>query len=79
MVEVSVLQAKNTLSRLLALVRDGEEVVILKHGKPTARLVAARPPQTAKFGSMKGTFELPEGWDQALTEEETNRFWEGDL
>jgi prevent-host-death family protein len=79
MVEVSVLQAKNNLSRLLALVRDGEEVVILKHGKPTARLVAARPSQTAKFGSMKGVFELPEDWDHPFTEEETNRFWEGNL
>jgi prevent-host-death family protein len=40
MIEVSVQEAKARLSRLLALVEDGEDIVILRRGKPVARLTA---------------------------------------
>lgn len=39
MKEVGAFEAKNTLSALLDLVEQGEEVVITRHGKPVARLV----------------------------------------
>jgi len=32
-----------------------------------------RPP----FGAMQGEFELPEGWDRPLSNEEADTFWEG--
>lgn len=38
---VNVHEAKTQLSKLLALVEDGEEVVIARHGRPVARLVRA--------------------------------------
>ncbi|QYH34732.1 type II toxin-antitoxin system Phd/YefM family antitoxin [Salinibacterium sp. M195] len=38
---VNILEARNTLSRLVAAVGDGDEVVIAKRGKPVARLVPA--------------------------------------
>ena len=41
MVTVNVLEAKTTLSQLLAKVEVGEEVVIARSGKPVARLVPA--------------------------------------
>ena len=34
-------EAKNRLGALLDLVEQGEEVIITRHGKPAARLVAA--------------------------------------
>ena len=38
--EVGAFEAKNKLSALLDDVERGEEVVITRHGKPVARLVA---------------------------------------
>jgi prevent-host-death family protein len=42
MITVGAFEAKTHLSALLDRVAAGEEVVITKHGKPVARLVAAR-------------------------------------
>ena len=39
--EVGAFEAKNTLSALLDLVEQGEEVVITRHGRAAARLVPA--------------------------------------
>ena len=39
MVTVNVHEAKTNLSRLLAQVEAGEDVVIARNGKPVARLV----------------------------------------
>lgn len=77
MIEVSVHEAKTQLSRLLTLVEDGEEVVIHRHGKPVARLAALASPQPVPFGAMRGEFEMKEGWDCPLTDEEADAFWEG--
>ena len=40
MVQVNIHEAKTQLSRLLAQVEAGEEVVIARNGVPVARLVA---------------------------------------
>lgn len=37
--QVNIHEAKTNLSRLLARVREGEEIIIAKAGKPIARLV----------------------------------------
>ncbi len=42
MITVGAFEAKTRLSALLDRVAAGEEVVITKHGKPVARLVAER-------------------------------------
>jgi len=39
--EVGAFEAKNTLGSLLDRVERGEEIVITRHGKPVARLVAS--------------------------------------
>ena len=44
MKQVGAFEAKNTLGSLLDLVQQGEEVVITRHGKPVAKLVAAVKP-----------------------------------
>ena len=43
MVVVNVHQAKTQLSRLLARVEAGEEIVIARRGNPVARLVPCQP------------------------------------
>jgi prevent-host-death family protein len=41
--EIGAFEAKNTLGSLLDRVERGEEIVITRHGKPVARLVASAP------------------------------------
>ena len=73
---VNVHQAKTHLSRLLAQVEDGEEVVIARNGNPVARLVRVRERGKRQFGSMKGRIKLDEGFFDPLPEEELAA-WEG--
>ena len=40
--EVGAFEAKNKLSELLDLAEQGEEIIITRHGKETARLVPPR-------------------------------------
>jgi prevent-host-death family protein len=46
MKSVNMLDAKNSLSRLVAAAVDGEEVVIANRGKPAVRLVPVHATQT---------------------------------
>lgn len=39
--EIGAVEAKNTFGSLLDRVERGEEIVITRHGKPVARLVAS--------------------------------------
>ena len=41
MQQIGAFEAKNTLGTLLDRVERGEEIVITRHGKPVARLVAS--------------------------------------
>ena len=50
----SVHEAKTQFSKLLDLVEQGEEVVIVRHGQPVARLVASHPGTKRVLGSMRG-------------------------
>ena len=75
--DVSVHAAKTQLSKLLDLVEDGEEVVIKRHGKAVAQLVPVRKQRPSALGAMRGQFEMVEGWEQALTDEEAEAFWSG--
>lgn len=45
MLTVTLVEAKARLSELLDKVAAGEEVVITRHGRPTARLAAVSPPK----------------------------------
>ena len=73
---VNVHEAKTHLSRLLAQVEDGDEVVIARNGNPVARLVRVRERGKRQFGSMKGRIKFGEGFFGPLPEEELAA-WEG--
>lgn len=66
---INVHEAKTHLSRLLAKVAEGEEVVIARAGKPIARLVPIESRQRRVFGQDRGLFEVPDDFDDPLPEE----------
>ena len=77
MVVVNVHQAKTQLSRLLAQVEAGEEVVIARRGEPVVRLVACKSPGKRQPDVLKGKVVIPDSFFEPLPEEEL-RAWEGE-
>jgi prevent-host-death family protein len=68
---VNILDAKSSLSRLVAAVESGleAEVTIARNGRPVARLVPVKPIRAGKrIGVAKGKFVVPENID---TDEDT--------
>jgi len=62
---VNIHEAKTHLSRLIARVEAGEEIVISRAGKPVAKLVAANPVLPNRgYGSMRGQFTIPDDFDE---------------
>jgi len=49
MQRVNVREARQQISRLLDTVAAGEEIVIMRHGKPAARLLPASDVETGKM------------------------------
>ena len=70
MLTVNVHEAKTHLSRLLAKVEAGENVIIARSGKPVARLVGYRREGKPQFGSWKGRISLDDSFFDPLPEEE---------
>jgi prevent-host-death family protein len=72
MKEVGVLEAKTHLSTLIDSVGAGEEVMITRHGKPVARLVApgvARKPDpgaAAQIRALRDEIASRYGVDEAF-------------
>ena len=53
--EVNVHDAKTHLSKLIAAVESGEEVIIARNGKPAVKLVIATPPVRKSRKHMLGS------------------------
>lgn len=64
---VNIHEAKTHLSQLLARVKEGEEIIIAKAGKPIAHLVSVeeRPAQRIP-GSAKGKVVIAANFDAPL-------------
>ena len=75
MVVVNVRQAKTQLSRLLAQVEAGEEVVIARRGEPIARLVGCKLQGVRQPDVLKGQIAVPDSFLDPLPEEE-QKGWE---
>ncbi|MBI3098790.1 MAG: type II toxin-antitoxin system Phd/YefM family antitoxin [Planctomycetes bacterium] len=64
---VNIHEAKTHLSRLLARMSAGAEVVIAKAGKPLARLIPIRrAPRPRRLGVLAGRLTVPAGFDAPL-------------
>ncbi len=73
---VNVHEAKTHLSRLLAEVGRGEEIVIARAGKPVARLVPVEPRRAPRQpGSAKGQIWIADDFDAPLPDEILGRFY----
>lgn len=73
---VTVHAAKSNLSKLLARVAKGEEIVIARGSEPVAKLVPLDHVRThRKFGSLKGKLTVPPEFFEPLAEDELSR-WE---
>ena len=70
MITVNVREAKTNLSRLIAMVEAGEEVVIARRGTPVVRMVRVQKQGKRQFGSMKGRIKLDDSFFDPLPEEE---------
>ncbi|MCW5732817.1 MAG: type II toxin-antitoxin system prevent-host-death family antitoxin [Enhydrobacter sp.] len=74
---VNTHEAKSQLSKLIAAVRDGEEVVICQAGKPVARLMAFDGEQRVpQFGIWEGKVKFAPDWDSPETNAEIARMFE---
>jgi len=70
MVRVNVHEAKTHLSRLLDQAMAGEEVVIMRSGKPLVRLTPLEwAPLPRQLGTAKGDFVVPDDFDEPLSDE----------
>jgi prevent-host-death family protein len=70
MKQVNIHEAKTKLSRLIAAVEQGEEIVIARYGVPVARLVPIRPTTPPrKPGTARGKFEIPESFFEPLPDD----------
>lgn len=66
---VNVHEAKSSLSRLLRVVEDGAaDVVIARHGRPVARLVAYGP-APRRLGLLAGELDVPDDFDAPLPDD----------
>jgi prevent-host-death family protein len=75
MIQVNIHEAKTHLSRLLAQVAAGEEVVIAKSGKPLVRLTPISDVSAKRtLGRDIGLFDVPEDFNDPLPEEELQAF-----
>ena len=66
---VKVHEAKTHLSRLLARVEAGEEIIIQRGGLPVAKIVPLPPLKPRKLGRDRGLFTVPNNFNDPLPED----------
>lgn len=72
---INIHDAKTNFSRLVDAAAGGEEIIIAKAGKPTARLMPMQQKKNKRiFGSLKGKVRIAEDFDAPLSEEEIALF-----
>lgn len=73
---VTIHAAKTHLSKLLARVEAGEEIVIARGGTPIARLTPIHaPPAKRQFGAFKGMLSVGPEFFEPMTDAELKE-WE---
>lgn len=61
---MNITEVKARLAEMVDRVQAGEDVIILRMGRPVARLTAQVPADGARrFGFLSKTVQLPDDWD----------------
>ncbi len=63
---VNIHQAKTNLSKLVDAVMHGEEIIIVKAGKPVAKLVPIAVKPKRKPGALKGKIKISKDFNAPL-------------
>jgi prevent-host-death family protein len=74
--QVNMLDAKNSLSRLVAAAERGEEVLLARDGKPVARLLRYQAPKVKPPGAWRGKVKISPDWDSPETNAEIAALFE---
>jgi prevent-host-death family protein len=67
---VNIHEAKTQLSKLVAEVEAGGDVVLARAGRPVARIVRIAAPAERRFGAMKGRAATSDAFFAALPDDE---------
>ena len=63
-------EAKARLFELVDRVQAGEQVVILRRGRPVARLMSYAPKRAKRrLGVLRGRIKFRKGWDKPLPDD----------
>jgi prevent-host-death family protein len=76
MVTINVFDAKSQFSKLIARAEAGEEVVITRHGRPVARLVAMPTERADRVPGWLESFDIPVDFDSWTDADERDWFGE---
>jgi len=70
----NVHDAKSNFSKLLKMAERGEQVTLMRGGRPAAKLVPLTEelPRERKLGWAEGVVVETEGWEKAMTDEEVD-------
>jgi prevent-host-death family protein len=63
-------EAKSKLSQLVESALKGEEVIIVKSGKPAVRLVPCKPHPKREFAKFKGQTAISDNFESIQTTDE---------
>ena len=68
----NVHEAKSNFSRLLKKTEQGEQVIIMRDGRPVAKLVpfVEQPAPRRKLGWAAGLVVETDGWENSMSDEE---------
>ena len=70
MLQVNIHDAKTHLSHLIDKTLSGEEIIIVRHGKPVARLTPYTKPTTKRIpGSLRDKIKISSDFDDPLLDE----------
>jgi prevent-host-death family protein len=76
MASINVFDAKAQFSKLIARAEQGEEIIILRHGRAVARLVPMPTAQPDRVAGWVEPFDVADDFDEWTEQDEQDWFGE---
>jgi prevent-host-death family protein len=78
--KVNIHEAKTTLSRLVAAVEAGEDVILARAGRPVARITRLSARRGIRLGTAKGLVRsIAEDFDKPLAKKQQDKLFGGPI